>query len=129
MMDIKIKSIILWPRDTSKEVRRIDFLSDKINVITGQSQTGKSALIPIIDYCFGSNKCAIPVGIIRDKTEWFGLIMQTSSNQILLARREPGEQAQTSDMYMEEAQTVRLPKIVKRNCNTILVSRQTYNVG
>lgn len=120
-MDIRLKSIILWPKDTSKTLRRIDFLLDKINVITGQSQTGKSALIPIIDYCLGSNKCAIPVGIIREKTEWFGLLLQTPSNQIILARREPGEQAQTSVMYMDEARTVDIPNILQRNCDTALV--------
>ncbi len=119
-MNIKIRSILLWPRDTSKSVRRIDFIPDKINVITGQSQTGKSAIIPIIDYCLGSNKCAIPVDTIREKTEWFGLLLETTSSQILLARQEPGEQVQTSDMYMDESQKIEIPNRPQRTCNTTL---------
>ena len=31
----------------------------------GASKTGKSAVIPIIDYCLASGKCSIPVGTIR----------------------------------------------------------------
>jgi len=115
---MNIKSIILWPKISSNDIRKIDFNMNKISVITGQSQTGKSALIPIIDYCLGSRKCAIPVGIIRDQTKWFGLLLETESSQILLARREPGEQLQTSDMYMEEASSINIINMPSKNCTT-----------
>lgn len=34
--------------------KTIDFDLGKVNVITGASRTGKSAIIPIIDYCLGA---------------------------------------------------------------------------
>jgi hypothetical protein len=117
-MELRIRSIILWPKDPDKVIRKIDFKLDEINVITGQSQTGKSALIPIIDYCLGSSKCAIPVGIIRDKTEWFGLLLENGSNQLMLARREPGEKFQTSEMYMQESSVCEIMDRPSKNCNS-----------
>ena len=116
-MDMRVRSIILWPKDHSKPLNKIDLELDKINVITGQSQTGKSALIPIIDYCLGSEKCTIPVGIIRDKTEWFGLLLQFEKTQMLIARSEPGEQSQTTEMYMDEAETIKIVDYPHKTCN------------
>jgi len=72
-MKLWIRKVVLWPKDARKSPRVVDFLERKVNVITGQSRTGKSSLTWIMDYCLGSGKCAIPVGLIRDKVEWFGL--------------------------------------------------------
>lgn len=113
---MKIKNILLWPKNKEKQIRNIEFQLEKINVITGKSQTGKSALIPIIDYCLGSSKCAIPVGMIRKKTDWFGVILELDNTQLLLARREPRAQEQTSDMYIKESKKINIPKQI--NCNT-----------
>lgn len=74
-MDFTIKSIILWPKNELKVIRRIDFAPDKINVITGGSERGKSAIIAIIDYCLGSSHCKIPTRTIRDLTQWFGVLI------------------------------------------------------
>src|SRR3546814_1767917 len=73
-----------------------------VNVISGASKTGKSAMIPIIDFCLGADKCAIPVGHIREKCAWFGILVETVEGQKLLARREPGSQKNTGDMRSEE---------------------------
>ena len=37
-----------------------------LNVVTGKSSTGKSALIEIFDYCFGSDENTIPKGVITN---------------------------------------------------------------
>src|SRR4051812_6459993 len=114
-MDMFIKAIVLWPKKEEKPPRIIDLKDGRINVITGQSQAGKSALITIVDYALGSDKCAIPTGKIRDKTEWFGVVLQFKKNQLLLARREPGAQAQTGDMYMVESATIDLSRRPTKN--------------
>ncbi len=80
-----------------------------VNVISGASKTGKSAVIPIIDYCLASGKCSIPVGTIRDACAWFGVVIDTLEGQKLLARREPGEARQTGDMFILEGETVEIP--------------------
>lgn len=102
-MDFQIQKIVLWPRNQSLEPRVVKFQLGTVNVITGASQTGKSAIVPIIDYCLGSGKCSIPVNVVRNATHWFGVVASTPKGQILLARREPGQQQSTGDMFLMEA--------------------------
>lgn len=116
-MNLKIREVVLWPKRNGEEPRRVPFRLGGINVLTGQSQTGKSALIAIVDYCLGSGKCTIPVGTIRDKTAWFGVVLQLADRQLLLARREPGLQAQTGDMFIDEQRDVSIPDEPVQNIN------------
>src|SRR5207253_9221466 len=73
------------------------------------SRTGKSAIIPIIDYCLASERCAIPVDTIRNACSWFGLLIHTDEGKKLFARREPGDQKSTGDMFFAEGRTVSIP--------------------
>jgi len=117
-MKFRIKDIILWPVKDNIEKKVINFNDDFINVIVGDSQTGKSAIIPIIDYCLGSGKCSIPVGPIREFTSWFGIRVQLNGYQMLLVRRSPQKQAQSSLMYYKEGEIVEIPeKIIENNTN------------
>ncbi len=114
-MKLAILKIILWPKNDALPPRVIPFLPDKINVITGQSATGKSSLIAIIDYCLGSGKCAIPVGPIRDVTEWFGLHVKLANTEMIVARRNPGDQQTTTDLYWVEGLNLEVANRVKKN--------------
>ena len=107
-MYFQLLKLILWPR-TDEIPRELDFHPGVVNVISGASKTGKSAVIPIIDYCLASDKCAIPVGVIRENCSWFGIVIDTVEGQKLLARREPGDQQSTGDMVLIEADTVEIP--------------------
>src|SRR5215510_7961939 len=100
-MYFQIRHIVLWRRSAPGK-RVLTFELGVVNVISGSSKTGKSAVIPIVDYCLGSDRCAIPVGVIRDACEWFGIVVETAEGQKLLARREPGDQQQTGDMFVLE---------------------------
>ena len=121
-MRFVLRKIILWPKRREFLPRIIDFEPGVVNVITGASQTGKSALIPIVDYCLGAGKCAIPVGTIREAVQWFGLIIETAQGQLLLARKEPGNQQATDEMYMSEGVAVAVPeRILESNANRTFV--------
>jgi len=119
-MKAKIAKIILWPKKAGKKPRAISFQMSGVEVITGKSQTGKSALIPIVDYCLGSDRCAIPVGEIRNTVAWFGVLIRFPKHEMLVARRNPELQLETSEMYLEEAKTVKIPDTLHemRNANT-----------
>lgn len=110
-MDLKIAKIILWPKNEANARREIRFESAGISVITGWSQKGKSALIHIIDYCLGSEKCAIPVGKVRDSVAWFGVLLYVPKGQILLARRNPEDQVQSSEMVIRSGRRVTIPDV------------------
>lgn len=123
-MNLQLKSIILWPRNEKLEPRVLSFAPGKLNVITGASKTGKSAVIPIIDYCLGSERCAVPVTTIRDACSWFGVVMATAEGEKLLARREPGGQQSTGEMFLLESKTVEIPRSApEKNTNVDAVKR------
>lgn len=116
-MYFQIRKLILWPRIDAKP-RIVIFQPGITNVISGASKTGKSAVIPIIDYCLGADKCAIPVGIIRENCSWFGIVIDTIEGQKLLARREPGDQQNTGDMVLLEAPEVQVPdRVAEKTTN------------
>src|ERR1700681_3489637 len=118
-MFFQIEKLILWPRSDAAP-RVAQFTGGVVNVISGRSKKGKSAVIPIIDYCLGADKCAIPVGVIRQACSWFGVVVNTVEGQKLLARREPGEQQSTGDMFLIEALQVDVPyRIADKNSNVL----------
>lgn len=122
-MHFQILKLILWSKK-EHEPRILLFEPGMANVISGASKTGKSAVIPIIDYCLASSKCSIPVGTIRDACSWFGVIIQTIEGQKLLARREPGEAKQTGDMMLLEGETLDVPaETPAKNSTTDAVKR------
>lgn len=49
-----IKAIIIFNKNGEK---RVVPLEQGVNIITGESKTGKSALVEIIDYCLCSTRC------------------------------------------------------------------------
>lgn len=123
-MFFQIRAILLWPRNPVFKPRRLRFDLGKVNVISGASRTGKSAVIPIIDYCLGSSTCSIPVNTIRKHCEWFGVIVATAQGDKLLARREPGAQRNTDDMFLMEADSIDdVPHRIVKNTNADAVKR------
>ena len=71
---MKIKSIHIYSHDGQR--RDLEFHVDGLNVITGRSSTGKSALSDIVEYCMGRSDCNVPEGVIRDKVAWFAVLYQ-----------------------------------------------------
>jgi hypothetical protein len=111
-MRLAILKVILWPKDTSHSPRIVGFEPGRINVISGESGTGKSTITWIIDYCLGSEKCSIPVGLIRDVTGWFGLHLRLANTEMIVARRNPGDQQTTTDIYWAEGLDLRVPPVI-----------------
>lgn len=124
-MYFQIRGIVLWPRNKNFKPRTLHFELGKVNVISGASRTGKSAVIPIIDYCLGASTCSIPVNTIRKHCEWFGIVVATEQGEKLLARKEPGNQRSTNDMYLLEAEKITsIPSRLEKNTNVMAVKRQ-----
>lgn len=116
-MKFTINSVILWPKKAGFSPRFVTFDDRSVNIITGASRTGKSALIPIIDYCLGSDKCTIPVDTIRNACSWFGVLFDMEGEQLLLCRREPGGNASTGDMFVLRGKEITIPDQIEK-CNT-----------
>ena len=59
-----------------------------VNIIVGESNSGKSALIDSIDYCMGASECHIP-GIIAEKCSWVGVVWAKEKTEIVVCRTLP----------------------------------------
>jgi DNA repair ATPase RecN len=57
-----------------------------LNVVTGKSSTGKSALIEIFDYCFGSGENTIPKGVITNSAAIYYVALSVNEQDIVIAR-------------------------------------------
>lgn len=101
-MKLQIERLIVWPKKEGETRNEIRFELDCVNVLSGESRTGKSAVASIIDYCLGSSDCNVPIGRVRENVEWFGIVVVTDAGRLLLARRNPNEQASTSESLVKE---------------------------
>ncbi|MFP2895285.1 DUF3732 domain-containing protein [Corallococcus sp. 4LFB] len=107
-MSVQILDIVLYSHDGRQ--RALPLKAGQVNVITGASKTGKSALIDIVDYCFGSGECRVPHGPIRHCVAWFGVRLQLASGQAFVARRcPPPKGASSEDFFVVTGATVELP--------------------
>lgn len=69
----------------SGEVRRVN-MEPGVNIITGESKTGKSALVEIMDYCLCSSRCTIPKGKITEFAHIYVIPMVIDKNTYIIAR-------------------------------------------
>lgn len=107
-MNLQILDIVVYSHQG--EARALTLRPGATNVITGASKTGKSALVDIVDYCFGAGECRVPEGPIRRCVSWFGLRLQLEGGQAFVARRCPVPSAQSSeDCFIEVGTEVSIP--------------------
>ena len=84
---MQILEIVLYGRSGGKRVIRLR--PGSVNIITGRSHTGKSALITIVSYCLGGSSFNIPEGRIVEAVAWFGLLLQVGGSRLFVARENP----------------------------------------
>lgn len=85
MKKFNILKLVLWSRNGKQRV--LNFQVDKINVITGNSNTGKTAILDIIDYCFFASSKGISDSIINESIAWYGLVFEINDKTYTLARK------------------------------------------
>jgi hypothetical protein len=64
-----------------------------INVVTGKSSTGKSALIEIFDFCFGSSDFTVPEGVITKCASIYFTVIRIQNIDLVLARHRDSTKA------------------------------------
>src|SRR5688500_12245310 len=85
---MQIAAVVLYHRDGVRS-HPVEFWLGKLNVITGASETGKSALIEIIDYCLGSDRHGVYRSDELDSVGWYGLMLRIDGRPVFVARRAP----------------------------------------
>ncbi|TWC63568.1 DUF3732 domain-containing protein [Herbaspirillum sp. SJZ099] len=105
---IQIRGIVAYSHDGRS--RTLDIEPGRVNIISGDSRTGKSAILGIIDYCFGASECDVPEGKVRRNVSWFGLLLQTERGQAFVARQVPAGEAKSSEsVYVKTDVEVAIP--------------------
>ena len=99
-MTMQIKAIVLYHRDGRK--RELPFRLGALNIITGQSRTGKSAIIDIVDYCLGRSSFNVFEGVNRDVVAWYALMLRVGSADVFVAKPAPkGSAASQSSVHLQ----------------------------
>ena len=114
---MQILELVLYGKNGKK--RTLSFSPGKVNIIPGESKSGKSAVGDIIEYCMGGNSCNIAVGVVRNNVDWYGLLLQFDSNRIFVARKNPGPEKQsTTFCYYEVGTDIESPENADFTSNT-----------
>ena len=129
----QLKAIYLFSHDSRR--RDLVFDLNKVNIVTGSSGSGKSALCEILDYCLGSSSCHIP-GIVRDATSWVAILLSNGKTEAFIARREPPpDQLSTDEVSLSFGAHVHVPdssEELEGNTNTSTLLRrleQLFGIG
>jgi hypothetical protein len=70
--------------------RDIRFIPGQLNVVTGTSATGKSALLDMVEYCLGRDTIMMPVGPITATVTWYAaLLLLPDGGRAFVARPAP----------------------------------------
>lgn len=96
-MNFYFKKIILWCKSGTR--REIEFQPNKVNVITGGSGTGKTAISQIIDYCFFASEHKISEDIINENVLWYGINFMINDNNYTIAREAPKFKEVSNNYY------------------------------
>ena len=63
-------------------------MHEGLNIITGRSSTGKSAIIELFDYCTGSADNTIPSGVITENARLYFVVLYKNDTQLVIAREQ-----------------------------------------
>jgi len=116
-VSFSIQAIVLYGAEG--RVRVLKFRRRGLNIITGKSKTGKSAIIDIIDYCLGRGSYNVAEGTIRKRVLWYGLHLTKDDDEVFIARDNPGPGASTgSKVYIQRGEIVEYPALDQLSKNT-----------
>lgn len=86
-MTLQIVSLGVF--NQSGQRRDVNFRLGALNILTGKSKTGKSAILDIAEYCLGRDTVTIPNGVISDNASWYYLLVQFENERMLICRPNP----------------------------------------
>jgi tetratricopeptide (TPR) repeat protein len=125
--NIQISNIILWQKDGVK--RTLDFLPNRVNVITGDSGKGKSSILFIIDYCLlASETTGISKTNIDSKVDWYGIKISINGKKMVIARPSESNGVTDQAYFNENGVVPDLPVINVRIDNLKKVLNSAFGI-
>ncbi|MGD6890860.1 DUF3732 domain-containing protein [Bacillus mobilis] len=109
-MNMQIKEIILY--NYNGEMRILPLRLGKLNIITGKSRTGKSAVIEIVDYCLGRSEFNVPDGVIRKTVRWYAIKLKLDNSEVFIAKPAPQNNRNSqSQAYIQIGEIIAVPEM------------------
>ncbi len=87
------------------DIRQIQFRPGRLNVISGESGTGKSSIIGILRFLLGGDSPHVPLGPIQDTVAWYGLLAHVGDTRFFIGRPAPAHGATTSQAMLSIGET------------------------
>ncbi|MGW2638553.1 DUF3732 domain-containing protein [Streptomyces sp. NPDC001348] len=87
-MTFQINAVTVYGNQPG-QVRTVPFRPGTLNIVTGDSRRGKSALLTIIDYCLASADYPVKAGIVRKYVSAYAVTLTKPGQQLFVARRAP----------------------------------------
>ena len=91
--DVQLVALGVYGRNGER--RDVVFRLGALNILTGKSKTGKSAILDIAEYCLGRDTVTVPTGVISNNASWYYALVQFANGRVLVCRPNP-ETASTS---------------------------------
>ena len=110
------------------DTRPIEFRPGALNVITGDSRTGKSSLINIVRFLMGGGKPNVPFGPIQQTVAWYALHAHVGETHVFIARKAPEGDFESNDA-MVVVGDVPTPSLDELEHNTSRAALRDYLGG
>lgn len=91
---MQLDTLVLYNR--AGHAREIHFQPGKLNIITGESGTGKSSLIGILRFLLGADSPHVPLGPIQNTVAWYGLLAHVEDTKFFVGRPAPAHGVTTA---------------------------------
>lgn len=113
---MQIKAVVLYSHGGKRRI--IDFEPGRLNVVTGVSKTGKSALLDIVEFCLGRDTLVMPVGPITKTVAWYGVLLEHGATRIFIGRPTPDPGvASTQRAMLEIGAELEVPEFTQLGVN------------
>ncbi|RAX14851.1 DUF3732 domain-containing protein [Pseudarthrobacter sp. AG30] len=114
---MQLDALILY--NAAGDIRQIRFRPGRLNIISGESGTGKSSIIGILRFLLGGDSPHVPLGPIQDTVSWYGLLAHVGKTQFFIGRPAPAHGITTSQVMLSIGESA-VPELaaLEPNANT-----------
>lgn len=95
---MQLDTLVIY--NATGDQREINFRPGELNIITGESGTGKTSLIGILRFLLGGDSPHVPLGPIQSTVAWYGLAAHVGQTHFFIARPAPAHGATTSQVVL-----------------------------
>lgn len=82
------------------DTRQLEFRPGRLNIITGESGTGKTSIIGILRFLLGGDSPHVPLGPIQNTVRWYALLGHVDDTHFFIARPAPAHGATTTQAML-----------------------------